>query len=179
MGGHWGAADRGRRAPVRSFALAAIPALKAGLASREAMSCRTALASLVVIVVIAVSGCTHVDTDLPDVPGSGKLGEVEIQSNVDDSWGRYQVLIGDDSTTAWQLTKRIRRALHQDGWEMLTRPAGYVSAKSSSKRTGIDFGPARGMMRRYVPRRVVAMARNTPGLVSRKVLVAIREWAPE
>jgi hypothetical protein len=143
------------------------------------MICKTALASFVAILVLAVSGCTHVDTDLPDVPGSSKLGEVEIQSNVDDSWGRYQVLIGDDSTTAWQLTKRIRRALHQDGWEMLTRPAGYVSAKSSSKRTGIDFGPARGMMRRYVPRPVVELAATTPGLKGRKVLVAIRAWAPE
>jgi hypothetical protein len=158
----------------------ALPALKSSWFSlTEAMICKTALASLAAILVLAVSGCTHVDTDFPDVPGSSKLGEVEVQSNVDDSWGRYQVLIGDYSTTAWQLTKRIRRALHQDGWEMLTRPTGYVSAKSSSKRTGIDFGPARGMMRRYVPRHVVEMAATTPGPVGRKVLVAIRDWAPE
>lgn len=129
------------------------------------------------LVAACVAGCgSHVDTTLPEIPRSTVLVDREIQSSIDSTeWGRYMIVIGDGSETSRSLTKRIRSELDADGWQ--TRPQRHphpsVLAESTAP-DGIEFGPASGGMRGYVPRAIVQMLNETPGPSRQKVLVAIR-----
>jgi hypothetical protein len=116
-----------------------------------------------------------VDTTLPTIPNSKVLLDTEIQSNVDDSWGRYMTLIGDGSTTGRALTDRIRGELENDGWSTRSarHPAGSIEAVKSGE-TDISFGPATSRMRYYVPAQVKGAIPDNPGAERRAVLVAIR-----
>ncbi len=124
----------------------------------------------------AFAGCgSHVETALPDVPGSSVLLDVEIQSNVDDGWGRYMVLVGDDSISGSALADRIRGVLERDGWE--TRQVHSIEGSieaSKAGETGISFGSATSNMRYHVPGRVKNAVPDNPRAERRVVLVAIR-----
>ncbi|MFL5891475.1 MAG: hypothetical protein ACJ75I_01925 [Solirubrobacterales bacterium] len=125
---------------------------------------------------LASSGCgSHVGTSLPAIPNSTVLLNAEIQSNIDDSWGRYVTLIGNDSTTGRALSNRIRDVLDDDGWDTrkVRHPAGSCEAVKSGE-TDINFGPATSKMRYFVPSTVKNAVPSRPRAEQQAVFVAIR-----
>jgi hypothetical protein len=135
-----------------------------------------ALLTAPVLAVTLLAGCgSHVDTSLPEIPHSTVLVDRESQSQIDNSWGRYMIVIGNGTETAQALTNRMRRVLEADGWKThpQQRPPHSILAKSSAPES-IEFGPALRGMRAYVPTGPRRMLSHTPGPKHRKVLVAIR-----
>lgn len=125
---------------------------------------------------VAIVGCgSHVDTTLPEIPHSTVLLNDEIQSNVDDSWGRYVILISNDSISGHALSQQIREVLEKDGWSTrsVRHPAGSIDAVKSGE-TDISFGPAISNMRYFVPPEVNSAVPTQRQAQRRAVFVAIR-----
>ena len=124
---------------------------------------------------------TRIDWQLPDVPGSEIVADIEVKSDVVDSWSRYLVVLAEPGTTAEGLTRDMRAALDDAGWETrlvrgpgegIRYPAGEVEAESGSKY--VSFGPAISQ-RRFVPLSVRELINTTEGPARRKVAVGMAE----